>query len=273
MHPESAAAAKIESGLPARHWGWWRAHQVVPTLCTQERQRDQNASQRRIYLTVRRRPLLDFASPREVAPCAHDVARSRAISEWNDSNRVVHLDARAARPSRSHKNACYAKCMEMPSSMPDSDLLATLPALLTRERAMLVEVIAYLAEIDRRRLYLEQACSSLRSFCIERLGYSEDEASKRVRVVRLARRLPRVLDELQNGGVHLTGLFLLAPYLTEENAESLHNAQSARKVFGEEHIEKKRHERAERSCSHRTPARPPWRSSLWRPRRHGGDCR
>ena len=107
--------------------------------------------------------------------------------------------------------------------MPDSELLATLPALLTRERAVLVEVIACLVEIDRRRLYLEQACASLRSFCIERLGYSEDEASKRVRVVRLARRLPRVLDELQNGGIHLTGLFLLAAYLTEENAESLLN--------------------------------------------------
>ena len=175
------------------------------------------------------------------------------------------------------------------SSMPDSELLITLPALLTRERAVLVEVIGYLIEIDRRRLYLEQACSSLRSFCVERLGYSEDEASKRVRVVRLARRLPRVLDELQNGGIHLTGLFLLAPYLNEENAEALlseargvsrqqiehllarrfprpeqphalngpstvenlsllcaaHNAQSARKVFGEQHIEKKRRERAE----------------------------
>ncbi|HMJ10560.1 MAG TPA: hypothetical protein VK524_04090 [Polyangiaceae bacterium] len=88
--------------------------------------------------------------------------------------------------------------------MPDSDLLAMLPALLTHERDVLVKVIAYLVEIDRLRLYLEQACSSLRSFCVERLGYSEDEASKRVRVVRLARRLPRVLDELQSGSIHLT---------------------------------------------------------------------
>jgi 5-methylcytosine-specific restriction endonuclease McrA len=107
------------------------------------------------------------------------------------------------------------------STISDSELLAHRPVLLTRERAATAELIAYLAEIERRRLYLEQACSSLRSFCIERLGYSEDEASKRVRVAHLARVLPSVLDELRSGAIHLTGLFLLAPYLTVHNADAL----------------------------------------------------
>ncbi len=91
----------------------------------------------------------------------------------------------------------------------------------TRKRAAVAEVIAYLAEIDRRRSYLDQACSSLRTYCIERLGYSEDETTKRVRVARLARRLPCVLDELRSGAVHLNGLFLLESYLTEQNVETL----------------------------------------------------
>ncbi|HEY6558197.1 MAG TPA: hypothetical protein VI072_13020 [Polyangiaceae bacterium] len=107
------------------------------------------------------------------------------------------------------------------SAMSDSQLLAHAPVLLTREHAIVADVIEYLAEVDRRRLYLDQACASLRSFCIERLGYSEDEAGKRVRVAHLARQLPRVLDELRSGSIHLTGLFLLAPYLTEQNAEML----------------------------------------------------
>jgi hypothetical protein len=107
------------------------------------------------------------------------------------------------------------------SSIPDSELLAHVPVLLTRERAVVADIIAYLAEIDRRRLYLDEACSSLRSYCVERLGYSEDEASKRVRVAHLARQLPRVLNELRSGAIHLTGLFLLAPYLTPENADAL----------------------------------------------------
>ena len=98
-----------------------------------------------------------------------------------------------------------------------------MPLLIQRERAASVDVIEHLVEIDGRRLYLEQACSSLYSFCMERMGYSENEALKRARVARLATRLPQVLDELRSGALHLTALFLLAPHLTEQNAEALLN--------------------------------------------------
>jgi hypothetical protein len=56
---------------------------------------------------------------------------------------------------------------------------------------------------------------------VERLGYSEDGANKRVRVARLVQRFPQALDELASGEVHLTGLFLLSGHLTEDNAEQL----------------------------------------------------
>jgi hypothetical protein len=82
------------------------------------------------------------------------------------------------------------------------------------------EVIEHLIEIERRRLYLEQACPSLYAYCM-RLGYSEEGALKRMRVARLARRVPRVLEELRSGAIHLTGISLLAKHLTEDNAEAL----------------------------------------------------
>ncbi|MEK7837217.1 MAG: hypothetical protein AAB328_04460, partial [candidate division NC10 bacterium] len=96
-----------------------------------------------------------------------------------------------------------------------------MPHAVSAERTATAEVIAHLAELDRRRLYLEQACSSLYSFCIERLGYSEEAAMKRVRVARLAQRLPRVIDELETGAIHLTGLYLLSQHLTDDNASAL----------------------------------------------------
>ena len=64
-------------------------------------------------------------------------------------------------------------------------------------------------------------CSSLSSYCIERLGYSENEAQVRVGVARLCQRLPQALDELRSGRIHLTGLFLLSGRLTSENADAL----------------------------------------------------
>jgi hypothetical protein len=107
------------------------------------------------------------------------------------------------------------------SVISNSDLLSRMPAVVRREREAAAETLAHLAEIDRRKLYLEQGCSSLYAFCVERLGYSEDGALKRVRAARLAARLPRVLEELRNGALHLTALFLLAQHLTDDNAEAL----------------------------------------------------
>jgi hypothetical protein len=107
------------------------------------------------------------------------------------------------------------------SLLSDSDLIARLPMLVQAERGAMADVIEHLVEIERRRLYLEQATSSLYRYCIERLGYPEDAALKRHRVARLALRLPQVLEELRAGTIHLTGLFLLSTHLTEDNARAL----------------------------------------------------
>ncbi|MBI3200745.1 MAG: hypothetical protein HYZ29_04310 [Myxococcales bacterium] len=107
------------------------------------------------------------------------------------------------------------------SSISDRELRERLTAAVSAERMAAADVIFHLVELDRRRLYLEDACSSLFSYCVERLGYSEDGATKRVRVARLVPRFPRVLDELASGAIHLTGLFLLSGHLTEQNADRL----------------------------------------------------
>jgi len=66
----------------------------------------------------------------------------------------------------------------------DKDLLARTAERVGTERASGADVIEHLAEIDRRRAYLDAACRSLSCYCVERLGYSEDEARKRVQVAR-----------------------------------------------------------------------------------------
>ncbi|MBK7579273.1 MAG: HNH endonuclease [Myxococcales bacterium] len=111
--------------------------------------------------------------------------------------------------------------MPLLSSVSDLELRERLSAAVSSERAASTDVVFHLAELDRRKLYLEDACSSLFAYCVERLGYSEDGANKRVRVARLAQRFPQILDELASGNVHLTGLFLLSRHLTEDNVEQL----------------------------------------------------
>src|SRR5262245_6245171 len=110
------------------------------------------------------------------------------------------------------------------SLLSNIELLARIPVVVQAERMASADVVEHLMEVERRGLYLDQACSSLYTYCRERLGYTEDAALKRARVARLAVRLPRVLDELRSGAIHLTGLFLLDRYLNDENAEELFTA-------------------------------------------------
>ena len=102
------------------------------------------------------------------------------------------------------------------SSLSDTDLVTRMRALVLAERAASAEVVEHLIEIDQRRLFLEQACSSLYAYCMERLGYSENGAIKRVRVARLAERVPRVLEELRSShSLDRPFLALAAPHRTE----------------------------------------------------------
>jgi hypothetical protein len=89
--------------------------------------------------------------------------------------------------------------------------------LVDEDRQNTAALIAYIAEIDRRKLYLEHACSSMFTFCTERFGMSEAITHKRIRTGRAASRFPCILGMLARGEIHLTGVHLLASHLTEEN--------------------------------------------------------
>jgi hypothetical protein len=111
--------------------------------------------------------------------------------------------------------------MQRVADLSDTELLLRTPRVVRSERGATVEVIEHLAEIGRRKLFLGEACSSLYRYCRDRLGYSEDEAHKRAQVAKTANEIPGVLNELREGSIHLTGLFLLSRRLTAENAEVL----------------------------------------------------
>src|SRR3954470_21759668 len=103
------------------------------------------------------------------------------------------------------------------SLLGNAELMDATRALLRRSSQLDAQLLIHLGELDARKLYLELAFSSMFQLCVDDLGMSEDVACSRIDLARLARRLPLVLDFVQSGRVHLTGLRLLAPHLTEEN--------------------------------------------------------
>jgi hypothetical protein len=99
----------------------------------------------------------------------------------------------------------------------DRDLLETTTRLAWDERRATTELVAALAEVDARRLYLGEGCSSLFTYCVQVLRLSEHAAYGRIEAARAARRYPAILDALAQGVLTLTSVTLLAPYLTKDN--------------------------------------------------------
>src|SRR3972149_1006077 len=104
-------------------------------------------------------------------------------------------------------------------SISDDDLLRRLTELVQQSRRVEAELIAHIDEVDDRRLFAREACSSMFSYSIEVLHLSEPEAYLRITVARAARKHPMLLTMLADGRLHLSGIALLAPHLTEENSE------------------------------------------------------
>src|SRR3954466_11640517 len=100
----------------------------------------------------------------------------------------------------------------------DADLLTTTAQLAERERHTTADLIAALMEIDARKLYLGEGCSSLFVYCTRVLHLSEHAAYGRIEAARAARRFPAILELLAEGALTLTAVTLLAPHLTSDNA-------------------------------------------------------
>jgi hypothetical protein len=106
-------------------------------------------------------------------------------------------------------------------SLGNAELLAATRAILRRACVVEADLLVHLAEIEERRLHSEMAFPTMFAFCVDELGFSEDQAWNRTNVARAARRIPAMLDSLRSGAVHLTGLRLLAPHLNEQTHRDL----------------------------------------------------
>jgi hypothetical protein len=77
--------------------------------------------------------------------------------------------------------------------------------------------LEHLAEVDARGLHRTLSCSSLYTYCIYELRFSEDAAVRRSAAAKLVQRFPAILHAVARGEIHLTGLLMLGPHLTDEN--------------------------------------------------------
>src|SRR5437773_1759779 len=89
------------------------------------------------------------------------------------------------------------------SDLSNPALLQEFANRLTRDRTETAELIACMAEIDGRKLYLPAGYPSMFVWCVEKWHMSEDVAFKRIRAGRAARRFPVILEMIADGRLHL----------------------------------------------------------------------
>lgn len=89
------------------------------------------------------------------------------------------------------------------------------------ERASTACLLAALAEVDSRQLYLAEGFSCMFLYCTRGLHLSESAAYRRIEVARVSRVFPQVLDALSRGALNLTTAVIIAPHLTIENVAEL----------------------------------------------------
>src|SRR5687767_6699020 len=107
------------------------------------------------------------------------------------------------------------------SVLTDEALVSTTFDRVRRANDLDADLLLLLGEISARRLFLQRGHPSMHAFCTAELGFSDDGAYNRTKAAEVARRFPVAVDLVRSGRIHLTALRLLAPVLTEENAEGL----------------------------------------------------
>ena len=102
-------------------------------------------------------------------------------------------------------------------NMDGQELLERFEQQVATDRETTANLLAYIGEIDARRMWAEQACSSMFAWCVQRFHMSEAVAGKRIRAARAARKFPVILEMVARGELHLTGVHQLAKHLTQDN--------------------------------------------------------
>lgn len=88
----------------------------------------------------------------------------------------------------------------------DQELISRTENLAREERDLLTKVLHHLCEIDRRKLFSALGYKSLFEFTVKKLGYSEDQACRRISAMRLLREMPELESKINEGALNLTHL-------------------------------------------------------------------
>jgi 5-methylcytosine-specific restriction endonuclease McrA len=100
-------------------------------------------------------------------------------------------------------------------SLSSETLLSKTKNLVAQERNLTAQILHYLSEIQRRRLYSELGYSSLFIFCVKHLGFTESQTQRRIEAMRAIREIPQIEEKIKDGTLSLTALAQAQSYFRQ----------------------------------------------------------
>jgi len=99
----------------------------------------------------------------------------------------------------------------------DQQLHQTLKDKAAEERRITKEIIIYIEEVIRRKLYLKYECSSLHQYLTEKIKYSDGCAQRRIDAARILSQVPEVALAIEDGRLNLTQVAKVQQGIREVN--------------------------------------------------------
>src|SRR5262245_32751059 len=107
------------------------------------------------------------------------------------------------------------------SHLSTQTLARELPLVFAGIHSRTASAMEYIAEFDARHAYLPAGFKSMLAYCVDGLHLCDQAALKLIRAARIAQKFPVLFDAVAQGRLHLTGVILLKPHLTEANVDDL----------------------------------------------------
>jgi hypothetical protein len=103
----------------------------------------------------------------------------------------------------------------------NAELVNKLKKLVTQEQDLTLTILPHLVEVERRKIYLDKAYSTLTEYCIHELSYGESSAWRRVRAARVIADVPEVFDLMTRRQLSLRAVLQVGNVLDARNKDSL----------------------------------------------------
>ncbi len=103
----------------------------------------------------------------------------------------------------------------------DKELLTQTKNLVGKEQKLLSVILSHLEEIERRKLYCDLECTSLFDYSIKELGYTVQQAWRRINGMRVLKTLPELKTDIDEGSLSLSSINLASSLFKEAKINSV----------------------------------------------------